>query len=57
MSGRGSRGGQTPGSPRREAAAAAFAADLPPSSPPASRSAQSCAPHGIKTAGERERAK
>ena len=49
MSGRGLREGLTPGSPRREAAVSVFAADLPPSSPLASRSVQSFAPHEIKT--------
>ena len=57
MSGRGLRGGRTPGSPRREAAASVFAADLPPSSPPASRSAQFYALHEIKTIRKRERAR
>ena len=50
MSGRGLREGLTRGSPRREAAVSVFAADLPPSSPLVSRSAQSFAPHEIKTA-------
>ena len=55
MSGRGSVEGRTPGSPRREAVAAVFAADLPPSSPLASKSVLSYVPHETKTTGERER--
>ena len=55
MSGRDSVEGRTPGSPQREAVAAVFAADLPPSSPLASKSVLSYVPHEIKTTGERER--